>query len=175
MSICPNCGKSTPDGKFCEHCGGVLPLYQPPVTPPAPIAERTKKSGIGIGVGLFVFVVILLGIFYVIGTLPTDTLIIPTSGGPWSGTWDSNWGVMTLSQSGNQVTGTYVYRNGLISGVVSGNTLTGTWSESPTYQAPQQAGDVILKLSDDKKSLTGEWRYGSSGSWSGDWKGTKLY
>ena len=166
MVICPNCGKNTPDGKYCEHCGAVLHIYQPPVTPSAPKAEKSNKKWIIIGGTVVVVVIVFLGIFIVIGKQPTAQ---------WSGSWDTNWGIMTLSQSGNKVTGTYVYRNGRISGIVSGNTLTGKWSESPTYQPPEQAGDVILKLSNDGMSITGEWRYGSSGDWSGEWNGKKIY
>jgi hypothetical protein len=165
MVVCPHCKKNTPDGKYCEHCGAELQIYQLPVTPSVPKAERSHKKWIIIGGMIVVVLVVFLGIFIVTGKQPTA---------PWSGSWDTNWGIMTLSQSGDQVTGTYVYRSGRISGTVTGNTLTGTWSESPTYQPPEQAGDVILKLSNDRMAITGDWRYGSSGGWSGDWRGKKI-
>jgi hypothetical protein len=93
--------------------------------------------------------------------------------GAWQGTWDTNWGTMVVTQSGTSVTGTYTHDSGKITGTVSGNKLTGTWSESPSYSAPNDAGDISFTLSADGKSFTGSWRYGSSGSWSGGWNGTK--
>lgn len=90
----------------------------------------------------------------------------------WQGEWDTNWGKMILTQNDNIVTGTYVHDSGKISGKVSGNKLTGTWSESPSYAAPNDAGDIEFTMSNDGKSFTGSWRYGSSGSWS-NWEGGK--
>jgi hypothetical protein len=90
----------------------------------------------------------------------------------WAGTWSTNWGTMVLSQSGNQVTGTYTWDSGHIVGTVSGNVLTGTWSEAPTYAPPDDAGDVVLTISPDGQSLSGQWRYDSAGSWYG-WSGTR--
>lgn len=90
----------------------------------------------------------------------------------WQGEWDTNWGKMLLTQNGNTITGTYVHDSGKISGKVSGNKLIGTWSESPSYAAPNDAGDIEFTMSNDGKSFTGSWRYGSSGSWS-NWEGGK--
>jgi hypothetical protein len=98
--------------------------------------------------------------------------ITPT--GQWSGTWDSNWGDMTLTQSGNQVTGDYTHDTGRIVATVSGNTLRGTWSEYPSYAPPDDAGEFVFTLAADSQSFSGDWRYGSSGSWQmGGWTGTK--
>ena len=91
----------------------------------------------------------------------------------WTGTWDTNWGTMVLSQSGNQVAGTYAYDTGQIVGTVSGNILTGIWSEEPTYSPPDDAGDVVLTISSDGQTFSGQWRYDSSGSWYG-WSGTRI-
>ena len=33
MVLCPNCGKNTPHGKFCEHCGAQLVAVQQPAYP----------------------------------------------------------------------------------------------------------------------------------------------
>jgi hypothetical protein len=93
---------------------------------------------------------------------------------PWSGSWDSDWGIMEFTQTGDQVSATYTHNNGRIKGTISGNTLTGTWSESPSYTAPSHAGDVTFTLADDGKSFAGKWRYGSeTGKWGGDWKATR--
>jgi len=50
--ICPNCGKETPEGKFCEHCGASVqttltfqqPVAQQPVYAQQPAAVKTEKS-----------------------------------------------------------------------------------------------------------------------------------
>ena len=88
-------------------------------------------------------------------------------------TWQTNWGEMKLKQEGLKVTGTYTHDSGKIDAVVSGNSLVGKWSESPSYKEPGDAGDVELKMSEDGKSFSGSWRYGSSGDWSGGWTGTR--
>ena len=82
---------------------------------------------------------------------------------------------MQFTQSGNQVTATYTYDDGRITGTVSGNTLTGTWSESPSYQPPDDAGDIVLTMAADGNSFTGNWRYGTStGTWDGTWTATRI-
>lgn len=91
----------------------------------------------------------------------------------WTGTWSTNWGTMQLVQAGNQVTGTYVYDNGHITGTVSGNVLTGQWSEAPSYSPPSDAGDFEFVMGENCNSFTGQWRYGSSGGWSGHWYGSR--
>lgn len=88
----------------------------------------------------------------------------------WAGEWDTNWGDMVLTQTGSKVTGSYTYDNGRIDGTVSGNVLSGTWSEAPSYAPPHDAGEVEFVMSDDGKSFTGKWRYGSEGDW-GNWEG----
>jgi len=108
---------------------------------------------------------------------PTPTPIPPTPtpvSGPWAGTWSTRWGEMVLSQSGNQVTGTYIHDSGKIIGTVSGDTLQGWWSESPDYSPPKNAGEVELTMGPEHQTITGRWRYGSSGSWyENDWSGTR--
>lgn len=95
----------------------------------------------------------------------------------WEGTWNTNWGLMQLTQSAGKVTGSYEHDNGKIEGNISknltGDILVGTWSEEPSYTPPDDAGDLEFIMSSDLNSFTGNWRYGSSGSWSG-WKGTRL-
>ena len=92
----------------------------------------------------------------------------------WSGSWlCGSYGRMNLSQSGNQVTGTYTYQGGQFTGYATGNTLVGTWSEQPTYNPPDDAGDVQFTMSADGYTFTGFWRYGSSGDWDGSWNGER--
>ena len=60
----------------------------------------------------------------------------------WEGQWDSNWGHMVLTQSGNVVTGTYIHDSGRINAALSGGRLVGTWSEAPSYAPDRDAGDI---------------------------------
>jgi hypothetical protein len=98
----------------------------------------------------------------------------------WTGKWEVTWGEMdfertemTLQQTGTTVTGTYPFDQGKIQGTVSGNKLIGQWSESPSYSPPDDAGDFEFTMSDDCKSISGKYRYGSSGGWR-DWNGILL-
>ena len=109
-------------------------------------------------------------------TVPTTTK--SPSGCSFTGTWDTDWGPMTLTQSGSQVTGTYEHDNGRFTGTVQGSVVRGTWSEAASYAPPNDAGDAELTLGSDCKSFSGHWRYGTTGawgssaSWSGTWTGT---
>jgi hypothetical protein len=108
----------------------------------------------------------------------TITVSPQTAGLNWSGTWDTSWGTMYLTQSLGKVTGTYDYDDGKIEGYISknlsGNILVGTWSEYPSYAPPDDAGDIEFIMSSDFNSFTGRWRYGSSGDWYADWTGTRI-
>jgi len=46
--VCPNCGKNTPDGNFCEHCGTALPVTsatdQLPLSQPAPTQQSVQPE-----------------------------------------------------------------------------------------------------------------------------------
>lgn len=88
----------------------------------------------------------------------------------FSGAWNTNWGKMFLKQIGNGLNGTYEHDKGKIQGKVSDRFFEGTWSEAPSYKPPSDAGTVKLTLSEDGKSFSGKWGYGSTldnGSWSG--------
>jgi hypothetical protein len=107
-------------------------------------------------------------------TIPVTTVSQSPTGCSFTGTWDTDWGPMTLTQSGNQVTGTYEHDNGRFTGTVTGSTVRGTWSESPSYAPPNDAGDAELTLGSNCKSFSGLWRYGTTGAWgsSASWDGT---
>ena len=89
----------------------------------------------------------------------------------WASKWDTNYGEMELRFSGDRVTGEYESDDGRIEGVVSGRLMTGTWSEKPSYAPPKDAGQFEFTLSEDGRSFTGRWRYGSEGEWR-SWSGT---
>ena len=91
----------------------------------------------------------------------------------WTGEWDSDFGAMSLSQSGTAVTGFYTHDQGKFTGTVKGRKLTGRWSEAPTYSgANYDAGPAILTISADGKSFSGDWGYDGQGG--GHWNGTRL-
>ena len=109
----------------------------------------------------------------------SETVTITVAAAPvvfqnWSGTWNTNWGEMIVTQSGDQISGTYTWDNGKIEGTITGNVFSGTWSEAPSYAPPDDAGDMELTISADFNSLTGKWRYGSSGEWDGSWEGSRI-
>ena len=85
----------------------------------------------------------------------------------WTGTWDSSWGEMKLTQNGSKVTGTYTHDGGSISGTVSGNTLTGTWTE------PGQRGRIKFVMSSDGKSFSGGWSYNDADPGDSGWNATR--
>jgi hypothetical protein len=91
-----------------------------------------------------------------------------------TGIWSATWGEMYLFQSGSGVTGNYTWDDGRLEGSLSGSTFTGRWTEAPSYSEPRDAGDVEFTFSKDCTSFSGKWRYGSNGTWSEDWSGTKL-
>jgi len=95
IPVCPNCGKGTPAGKFCEHCGASLfsvqlntpsPAYIPPVTPPLPDQVKKRNSStrvILIVFGLFLLAFFALAIFgYIIGPAPEPGPPVPKTPGP---------------------------------------------------------------------------------------------
>jgi hypothetical protein len=92
------------------------------------------------------------------------------SGTSFTGAWNTDYGTLTLVQEGEQVTGEYSHDGGTIEGTVIGNVLKGTWSEAPTRQPPDDAGEIEFQLNPQGTSFTGRWRYDSSGEWKG-WNG----
>lgn len=92
----------------------------------------------------------------------------------WTGNWNTYFGNMTLTQTGNKVVGTYEADSGRINGTAIGNRLIGNWSEAPDYAPPGRAGNIEFNLSADCKSFSGRWRYGFEGNWSDNWSGTRI-
>jgi len=73
--ICQNCGKNTPDGKFCEHCGASIQIartFQQPVTTvkkiPLPV-ERTH-AGFWTRCGAYLVDILIVWIIAIIFSLP---------------------------------------------------------------------------------------------------------
>ena len=109
-----------------------------------------------------------------VAAVPSPTAAPPPTQAPatadLSGVWMSaQWGEMNLGQIGIEVTGTYTWDEGKLVGTVSGDRFDFQWSEAPSYAAPGDAGDGYLIVTVDGKSMSGEWRYGYDGEWSGTW------
>jgi hypothetical protein len=90
----------------------------------------------------------------------------------WTGTWQTTYGPMTLTQNGKAVTGSYKYGSttGTLSGTTSGSagkTLSGSWIESSSVQ-----GKFEFIMTSDHKQFTGWYSSGSSTTHS-TWDGTK--
>jgi hypothetical protein len=80
---------------------------------------------------------------------------------------------MVLTETGGKVTGTYTWDSGHIDGYSSGNSAWGLWSEAPSYSPNDDAGEFQFTLSADGQSISGQWRYGLSGTWY-PWTGTRI-
>ncbi|MCK4258712.1 MAG: LysM peptidoglycan-binding domain-containing protein [Halanaerobiales bacterium] len=82
-----------------------------------------------------------------------------------SGKWITNWGDMTLKQSGRNITGSYSIHGlkdiGKLSGVLSNNTIIGTWNEKSIYKSVSDNGKFKF-IFKDKNSFIGSWGYNES-------------
>lgn len=84
----------------------------------------------------------------------------------FTGSWESNFGVIIMTQTGTTVSGTYSHDVGSLTGTVTGNVLKGTWVES------DDKGTFTFTLSADGKSFKGSWKEtepdpGQGGGWDG--------
>lgn len=82
----------------------------------------------------------------------------------WAGGWSSDFGRMSLQQSGSRVSGSYDFKGGRLEGILQGGTLSGTWKQT------NGSGRFEFRLSADGRSFSGRWGYGqtlSGGSWNG--------
>lgn len=91
---------------------------------------------------------------------------VPKAPLTWSGTWQTDFSTMTLTQNGNSVTGVYDHHEGRIEATANGNVLTGRWIEN------DNEGTFTMTMSDDGNSFTGTWvetspNSGGGGSWNG--------
>ena len=92
-----------------------------------------------------------------------------TSSPTWAGTWNSDFGEMTLDAggSGNYVSPFGAGSSGTISGKVDGRVNKGTWKQ------PNSSGTFIFTMSGSGLTFTGDWAYdqggcGSSCGWNGE-------
>lgn len=87
-----------------------------------------------------------------------------------SGSWDTNYGVITFSQTGNVVTGSYTGNDpGKLTGTLSGMTLYFKWiGENGAH------GKGVFVFADDGGSFEGSWGYNDSDNDGGEWNGSRM-
>jgi hypothetical protein len=81
---------------------------------------------------------------------------------PVSGTYQSDWGTVFLSEQSGIVTGTW--QQGTVTGVRNGNTIHYTW-----YQGNVMGGKGVWSVSPDCNSLNGPWGTGENETGGGYW------
>lgn len=91
----------------------------------------------------------------------------------FTGTFETDWGTLSMIKTGNKVTGKYTHDNGRIDGTILDGVLYGYWYESPSYAPPEDAGQIVFVMNKDGKNFTGWWRYGNSGVWTLWSRGTR--
>ena len=88
----------------------------------------------------------------------------------FTGTWDTNWGKVTLLQNRKRVTGNYTGRfDGKITGIVTKKRLNFKW-----YQANGEWGKGYFDISSDGTAIIGQWAAGESSLYRGTWSGWKV-
>jgi hypothetical protein len=90
-------------------------------------------------------------------------------GSNFTGTWETTFGLMTLTQDGDRVKGTYVMEGttSSIEGRVEKGKLTFR------YQEPGVQGEGSFELAADGQSFTGRWREDGTTAWL-PWKGKRV-
>lgn len=93
------------------------------------------------------------------------------SGVYFSGSWNSNWGRIELSQEGKNVFGRYEgFRNGSITGTIEGNVLSYRWTQNEN----EQHGKGWMVISDAGDELDGRWGYDDDDHSGGNWHARRL-
>lgn len=99
-----------------------------------------------------------------------DTASEKVSVSDFSGQWDSTFGVLLLTQTGEAVKGTYPL--GILSGRVQGNTLVFNYFE-PTLGGAGVNGVGKFTLNKSATEFSGRWRQKGRPTWQ-QWNATKL-
>jgi hypothetical protein len=94
----------------------------------------------------------------------------------WAGTWNSDFGRMTLDAggSGNYVSPFGASSSGTVAGNVNGRVDKGTWEQPPPRPGdPPKKGTFTFTMSGSGLTFTGDWAYdsggcGSSCGWNGE-------
>jgi hypothetical protein len=93
---------------------------------------------------------------------------ITPAGSSFAGTWDTDWGSLTLRQDGTNVIGEYSGQfTGTIEGTVVDGSLKYTWKQTNGEQ-----GSGVFRLADDGNSIRGTWGTKDSAD-GGEWTGRR--
>jgi hypothetical protein len=84
----------------------------------------------------------------------------------FTGTWETTFGALTMTQKGKKVTGTYYDGKAKLEGTVSEGKLTFN------YQEKKEGGEGEFTLSRNGKTFTGRYRVAGTKKWL-DWNGTR--
>jgi opacity protein-like surface antigen len=84
----------------------------------------------------------------------------------FTGTWDTNYGPLTMVQKGRKVTGSYCDGTANLQGKVEGHRL------NLNYQEPHEGGEACFDLAGDGNSFIGRYRTAGSNQWV-EWSGTR--
>jgi hypothetical protein len=88
----------------------------------------------------------------------------------YTGTWSTEWGPLTMTQTDNKVSGDYGGSYpGTLKGVVKGNTLIYAW-----YNKNGDKGRGVFRISADGNSFTGTWGRRNSTTDGGPWNGKRV-
>lgn len=85
----------------------------------------------------------------------------------FAGVWETTFGTMTLTQTGDAVTGEYSL--GAATATIDGKVKDGRLTF--TYVEPRARGEGWFELAEDGRSFTGKWRQAGDEQWR-DWRGT---
>lgn len=90
-----------------------------------------------------------------------------------AGHWVGDWGEMSLRIVGDEVWGAYNHQQGTVRGTFRDGVFRGWWTQLPTRQAPNDAGEVEFLFShneDGSLVLDGRWKSGADEeTWTEDW------
>ena len=89
--------------------------------------------------------------------------------GNFSGVYDTHYGLLRFTRTGDQVRGSYTTGEGIkgtVSGTVRGNVLAGRWTE------PSSKGRFRFMLDPDGRSFTGSFSLDADPNEASEWGGT---
>jgi hypothetical protein len=102
------------------------------------------------------------------------TAVTPARADLATGSWNTEWGVMALTNG----QGSYAHNDGRIYGTMQGDHLVGYWTQSSSGQRCSSAlygsqywGRIDFTF-DQSGNFKGQWSY-CEGGWAGSWSGTR--
>ena len=90
----------------------------------------------------------------------------------FAGHWTSSqWGEHYIVVEGSTVKIVYEHDDGRVLGTLAGSAVTGWWTEVPSRQPSNDAGDVTFTLTqiNGERAIDGTWRYSAQGPLRENW------